>query len=499
MRPHFNFTVPSGIYQWTSLTVLACVIALGLGIDLQIPVVILLTPIGIVVFLALVVDSKAWQAGGRLLAALGAVSLLGNYLSTIVPRGGSVFADLWVMLAAIVALPTAIAYLRSEPMVKRILVMYCAYLLFAAASTLVHHSKLNAGVYQLLYNFKLPAMLLTGFAITWTEGRQLAVQRVILASLVVAIAAVALEIVAPGLYRSLARGTAELSSTSNPLLHGLLTRKSGPYIHSGVLASFASFSGCCLVIFQKCKIGRRYANWLGFCACLILILFAGQQQEALGFLISLVLVWACMRARPNIGRVALLAFTSLLLASVIVATLGSEQLSKLTSEWGITQGVHRIISARPIFYADGTRLAVENFPLGIGLGKFGSIGAQLYDRSVYTSLGYSTYWWYRMDQFLLDTYWPNILAESGWFGASALVGLLITLLIVSVKRWWTESNPTMKSIWAIATIGQFQALLTSLTAPVYGDPGVSAWLLVWIGIAIRSTSAPKRTARISTA
>lgn len=498
MRLPLNLRLPPSIYQWISLVTLSCVIALGLGIDLQIPVVVLLAPIGIVVFLGLVVESSSWKAGGWLLASLGAASLLGNYLSTAVPRGGGVFADLWVMLAAVVALPTALACLRTEAILKRVLLLYCGYLLFAAASTVIHHSKLSAGIYQLLYNFKLPAMLLTGLAITWTEERQLVARRVILASLVISLIAVAVETIAPGLYRVLARGTAELSATPNPLLHGLISRKSGPYIHSGALASFSSFSGCCLLIFYRSKIGRRWVNIAGFIACLALMLLAGQQQETLAFIIALALVWACMQSQPNLGRIALLGFGIIFLATCVVAALGTEQLAKLTSEWGLTPGVNRIISARPVFYSDGIHLANGSFPLGIGLGKFGSIGAQIYDRSIYTSLGYNSFWWYRLDQFLLDTYWPNIFSETGWIGATFLLLTLLTLLVFSFRCWWTESNTLHKNVWGMACIGQLLALMTSLTAPVYGDPGLCAWLLVWLGIAMR-TRTQKRELKNSAA
>lgn len=471
---------------WLALVcVLAVLSGAAVALGLQIPVLVMIGAPALLIVSILVLPTSVWQQGGAVLLSLAAVALLGSYAMTFVARSGSVIANVWTAVAILCALPALVRWIKVDKIGQCVLLLYVAYLILTFASTAIGDIKLRAAAYQFIYNLKLPAMLLCGLGIGWSLQREEGVRKVLLVGVFLALAGVLIEIAAPGWYRAVAVGTGERSITPNPLLHGLLSRKSGPYVHSGVLAMNAAFAGSAFLIFLLNGTGKAALNVVGLACSVVLAVLAGQQQEALAFVCAIGLILVCMRTRPNFARLFLLVAALGLLVAALLLLLGSQQIGRLLDEWGIGPGLNAVTSARPVFFSDGTKLANDAFPLGIGLGRFGSIGAQLYDRGIYQSLGYGVFWWYRLDQFLLDTFWPNIYAESGWVGAAILLSTLVVLLVFSLGRWWEAPRGAVKGIWGLATTGQLLVLIGSATSPLYGDPSVCVWMLVWTGIALR--------------
>ncbi len=81
-------------------------------------------------------------------------------------------------------------------------------------------------------------------------------------------------------------------------------------------------------------------------------------------------------------------------------------------------------------------IARDHFPFGSGFGTFGSRHAQIYYSPLYyryhltNVAGLSP----EHSNYACDTFFPAILAESGWFGFAAYLGLILTLLISVLKE-----------------------------------------------------------------
>lgn len=73
----------------------------------------------------------------------------------------------------------------------------------------------------------------------------------------------------------------------------------------------------------------------------------------------------------------------------------------------------------------GFSLAVENFPVGVGAGTFGSAVSKMYYSPIYFDLGFENRYGLSSDEtnFLSDNYWPMVVAQYGF------VGLCLTLLV----------------------------------------------------------------------
>lgn len=345
-------------------------------------------------------------------------------------------------------------------------------------------SNVKGAIYQAAYNLKWPLMILAGLAHSQPDKKLSWLNSGISIYIVIVSCFVVVEIFAPGVYESFARNLLEFNHTPNPLTGGLSMRGTGPFVHSSVLAYFSGLFFC--ILFARMVIvGNVSVKWLICLVVLLLfVLHSGQQQELSAMMVCCALI-ASLNAfsRPVVG-IAVSSAGLLLVGLGITLVLGQEQLYKLASEWGFGGGYGVITSARPVLFLDSIVVANENFPLGSGLGTFAGIGAKNFNRDLYESLGYGFFWWYQQDIFLLDTYWPNFIAEFGWVGFSLLALIPLSLVLGCYLNWIRESDLDVRALWCFAFVGQFFTLIISLTSPIYSDPGMVLFSFMLYGVAV---------------
>ena len=95
-------------------------------------------------------------------------------------------------------------------------------------------------------------------------------------------------------------------------------------------------------------------------------------------------------------------------------------------------------SARLILTNDGIQIANNYFPIGSGFGSFASSMAAQYYSKLYMKLGY-----YRKKDigmgegrkgnFLSDTFWPIVIAQTGWLGLFSFCLAIISMLIYIIQ------------------------------------------------------------------
>jgi hypothetical protein len=134
-------------------------------------------------------------------------------------------------------------------------------------------------------------------------------------------------------------------------------------------------------------------------------------------------------------------------------------------------------------YAGALQIADTYFPLGSGLGTFGGAGAANYDLSMFYKLGFGNYWWFRKEDFLLDTYWPNSLAEAGYIGALLLLLHYLLLLVHAVRRALVSQSPHVKSAWLSAAGTVAWVLTVSPTSPGFQEMRLIFFPALMFGIA----------------
>lgn len=143
-------------------------------------------------------------------------------------------------------------------------------------------------------------------------------------------------------------------------------------------------------------------------------------------------------------------------------------------------------TARTTMTIDSAILAAAAFPLGVGLGRFGSAVASSNYSPVYEELGYTRIYGMGPGErggFLADTFWPSILAETGFFGLLLYFAGLIMAVYPGWKLMRQSSQPYMQWIGTVAVAWMGQMLIESAVAPVFTGPPMFGLVFGAAGIA----------------
>lgn len=130
-------------------------------------------------------------------------------------------------------------------------------------------------------------------------------------------------------------------------------------------------------------------------------------------------------------------------------------------------------SARQSLTLGGFQVAGDHFPFGAGFGRYGSFLAAQFYSPEYRTLGWTNRFGLgegELGQFLMDTQWPAIIGEAGWFGAIAFAAGVVAMLVSLLRKTSADESPWVRWV-RIAGIGWMVLLLIeSLAAPVFVSP-----------------------------
>lgn len=473
------------------VAVLALVLPFGLFVGLLSAVGLapilsfLLGGIAIVIFLIGHYGFTSYRFGGNGIFWTALVfALVLAAAEVMMPIRISGLYQIWIIALVPWIVYSVPAVLNSMATMRLVVALFVFAIVFAAIGTWQSpYLNVKAAIYQFLYNFKLPLMLLLGFRICWKDGDHRRLLHVFWVYALVVIGFIALDLGAPSVFKAVVRNLYEYHMNANPLLGGHGWRLTGPFLHPGILAYFSSLFLVMLVVQSQLRLVSVWQTLVLGSLLLVGLVASGQMQESSAALLCAAIVVVACRVRSIWTLLIGATLGGLVVAALFVGLVGTSTLSKLGAEWGLLPDVRALTSARPVLYADSARLADQFFPLGTGLGTFGGVGAAYINRSLYEALGYSALHWYQENLFLMDTYWPNIVAEYGWIGTIALLLVPAILNIYSLWRITKVQSPLLKAAWGYAFTGQFVPLLNSLTSPIYANPNASAFAMVMFGMA----------------
>lgn len=126
-------------------------------------------------------------------------------------------------------------------------------------------------------------------------------------------------------------------------------------------------------------------------------------------------------------------------------------------------------SARRLLTLDSIEIAKQFFPIGSGFGSFASSMAAQYYSKLYIKLGYYSRndlgMGEKMNAFLSDTFWPIIIAQTGWIGLVSFCLALLSMIIYILKSRKTDVYYFWVAISIIA-----HELISSFAAPAFFYP-----------------------------
>jgi hypothetical protein len=266
-----------------------------------------------------------------------------------------------------------------------------------------------------------------------------------------------------------------------------IRRLVGVFFHPSDLGVFAALSGIWFVGIKLAGLRFSYLN-AGILIAVLLILFSGQRQELAGFIFALSLAFIYRYRGQKMAAVFLMA--GVVLALILYGTWLpwlSELLISLTQE---VNDADQVANPRLSLYRGAVYLAGQNFPLGVGLGGYGSSISLMGSGSAYFDSGISMLWWYELYDFLTDTYWAMIIAELGWVGSAMVLFSFLYLIVCSLKQWSQGSTDAATYVGPLVLVF---ALLTSITSPIFSANGFFIMLIgIPVGASFRVFSAVRK-------
>ncbi|MRV74179.1 hypothetical protein GJ700_20940 [Duganella sp. FT92W] len=377
---------------------------------------------------------------------------------------------------------------KDDAALRWMILLFAGYLALLVISSLLGRSRPRAAAWQLQYTLKLPLMFTLGMLIVHGERATATLRTIVAWSWLFFVPFLALEMAAPGLFIKLMGYTSDVHV--NPVL-GMGGRLRGPFSHSGYMALMCGLLGATAAVQWMGGHGRR---WLALAALYtLMVVSTGQRQE----LASLLLVYVLFFTIGARRHMSWLLFGAVIGAAVLaVASLYLEHnpFQEILLQWG--GGRNSQLSERGVLTQQGLAVADKYFPLGAGLGTYGSAGAQKFDLSLMVDLGFNRYWWFRQGMFIVDTYWPSIAAEGGYIACALLLVMFAVMWLVVYRRAVRAQGET-QAILLVALAALTLALANSPTSAVISDPrGVFVfWLLA--GCAWRASVAARVAAPVT--
>jgi hypothetical protein len=147
--------------------------------------------------------------------------------------------------------------------------------------------------------------------------------------------------------------------------------------------------------------------------------------------------------------------------------------------------------ARIALYEGSIEIARDHFPLGVGLGRYGSWLSRIHYSDVYRQYGLDEVYGLSQEnpQFITDTFWPQILGETGFIGLVAygvFLGWLGLRLIQLARR--QDVPPAGRAVVLAAGMVFAQTLVESLASVILASPSQVYRVMLTIGGTISWTS-----------
>lgn len=405
--------------------------------------------------------------------------LLFFILPFISKLSGIVIVGTWQLLFAlsIFGLVSFYAYLKNTKIMTFSLLLFFAFLFIAIVSTVLGRSTLMAALYQFISDLKPMLLVIMGFAIAWNDETEKIFWKIIEWFWLPALLLVAFEWISPSVYFKVFKGVAAVPSD------GLFpSRAVGPFLNSSILAATGVMFS--FLLFTRMQTNNstsaKIHDWFRLIMYVIVVITALQRFELVGLFIALVLIY--LLAEPD--KLAVRGAYSVVILFValgLVWAVFGEEFKREIAQMGIGN-FNTIETARVQIYQGATVLAEQYYPLGSGLGTYGGAGAQKFNQSLYYQLGFAKYWWFGKESYLMDTYWANSIAESGFFGASLLLLSYITLAIHSFVKGIKVTGKA-RTYWIFSSVGIIYLLMLSISSPSFQDPMLAFLPLLAIGIA----------------
>lgn len=242
-----------------------------------------------------------------------------------------------------------------------------------------------------------------------------------------------------------------------------IRRAVGAFVHPGL---YAVFSAIALLYFVAVGSSRGWNPRikLGIVLAILSLVSSGQRLESLAALTMMTALYIIVSAKHPLRMSALLlvGFVGLLFAGSGITSALETANANFSGQLDENETIPRVL-----LWNGAVRLANADFPVGSGLGTYGSSMSLVNPTPAYVRSGITAAWWYGKKSFLTDTYWAKVLGELGWFGAALMLFAYLFLLRGPVADIRQKAHPELAFSARLAFMVTGFFLLNSIAAPIY--------------------------------
>lgn len=357
---------------------------------------------------------------------------------------------------------------------------FAAFLFLAIVSTLhTLRSTTDAALFQFVSDLKFPMALAFGLYINTKVNVPAVIDRTILIFVPVSLFFIILQWVAPHIYLTIFGASGIPYERSSIFPSPALSLFKNPAILAATASMLAIYS------FAKWKIDKA-SPWYAlivFVALVFMIIASNQRQEIFAFILIILLTYLFI-SKEGLAVRSLIASVIGLVLLLGFALIFADMFTREASSWGIST-VRTASHPRAELYEGAVIIAKTHFPLGSGLGTFGGVGSAKYDLSLPYELGFgNNWWWYKKEAYLLDTYWPNSLAESGVIGAFFLLLHYVLFALYSFLKMKRAPSEEVRMYWLISASAFLWVLLVTPTSPGFQEVRLLFFPALMFGMAV---------------
>jgi hypothetical protein len=240
-----------------------------------------------------------------------------------------------------------------------------------------------------------------------------------------------------------------------------LTRTAGIFWITGLLAFFSALASGFFLI-KIWKLDASKLNYIYLVLSLLLLISTLSRGEISSFILAAAISYLFFISNKKIRHINLI-FMFAVIAGIVVTN--TDFIERGLVEIGFNETAAGLtLSPRAKMMSASLSEANENFPLGAGLGTLGGQAAVVYDSDLYYKHGFQYQWYFVQGLFLTDTYWPKIIAESGWLGA---LFLLLAYVYYPIKYIQHSNSLCFSGVFSFFAMTVL--LINSFSAPIYNS------------------------------
>lgn len=215
--------------------------------------------------------------------------------------------------------------------------------------------------------------------------------------------------------------------------------------------------GCftCICIFGMADgIKKKQSNQVYIILNCILMIFTLRSKAIASAILTLILYYVIVIKNFQFKKILYI------IGAVLVLLIGQDQLL-------FYYGKNVVGGTRAMLTKDSINLAMQYFPLGTGFGTFGSNIAAKHYSPLYVQLGYLSIEGGINNAFLSDTFWPIVIAQTGF------IGLICFAVVVTyfVKRSLKLEQNNLHFYWVTLSIMAYE-FISSTSEPAFFNPSV---------------------------